>query len=341
MEYSIVVPVYNVKPYIRECVDTLIKQIKESDVDAEIILVDDGSTDGSEHICDDYEEANHEYIRVIHKSNGGLLSARRAGFAVAKGEYIINCDSDDMLLPDALMNITQALFKTNADVLFYNAELIMKNGDRQIWFNNVFSHDELSYLTKRQVWESYFSGYATVSMCCKAIRKNCLAPQKDYNRFGRMNMGEDSLQSIEIYNNAQSFAYLNIPAYGYRMSSGMTSSFDEKFYEQFKIVLSEILSNKEKINLPDFNIQFSKKLFDIVGRSITQGRSSRKLGLIGEVEYLSYIRNDELVHEFQKYYSQIRSHLKKSHRYVCDLLLKEKYKSIYLSLQIINLVKRG
>lgn len=341
MKLSIVVPVYNVKFYVRECVDTLIKQIEESDADTEIILVDDGSTDGSERICDDYEEKHNEYIRVIHKPNGGLLSARRAGFAVAKGEYIINCDSDDVLLPNALVNITQSLIKTNADVLFYNAELIMKDGDHRIWFENVFSNDKLSYLTKQQVWENYFSGYATVSMCCKAIRKRCLAPQKDYSRFGKINMGEDSLQSIEIYNNAESFAYLNIPVYGYRMSSGMTSNFDEKFYEQFKIVLSEILKNKEEIDLPDFNKQFSKKLFDIVGRSITQGRSTRKFGLKGETEYLSHLKNDELVHEFQKFYPQIRDHLQKSHRYVCDLLLKKRYKSIYMSLQIMNLLKRG
>ena len=88
MKFSIVVPVYNVKKYLRECLDTLVEQIREIDNDAEIIVVDDGSTDGSSAICDKYEKNNLGIVKVIHKKNGGLLSARRTGLSATR---MTNC----------------------------------------------------------------------------------------------------------------------------------------------------------------------------------------------------------------------------------------------------------
>ena len=341
MKFSIVVPVYNVKKYLREGLDTLVEQIREIDNDAEIIVVDDGSTDGSSALCDKYEKNNLGIVKVIHKKNGGLLSARRTGFAAAKGEYIINCDSDDKLLPGALKNVVQGLLITNTDVLFYNAEQLLENGTSKIWFENIFSTDEVSMVTKEEVWKNYFNGYATVSMCCKAFRLKCLALEDDYSHFNHINMGEDSLQSIEVYNKAKTFAYLNIPIYGYRMSSGMTAKFDHNFYAQFKVVLNEVLKNKDNINLADFDKRFSKKLFDIVGRSITQGRVSRKLGLTGEKDYFNKISSDELVCRFKLYYPAVRYELQRSHRIVCDFLINGRYGMLYLLLMIMNTIKKG
>ena len=88
---SIIVPVYNVEPYIETCIQSLIRQTMGN---IEVILVDDGSTDRSGELCDQYAEAD-ERIRVIHKQNGGLSSARNAGISAAKGEYLLFVDSDD------------------------------------------------------------------------------------------------------------------------------------------------------------------------------------------------------------------------------------------------------
>ena len=89
---SIIVPVYNTKNYLRECVDSLIGQTLQ---DIEIILVDDGSTDGSSEICDEYALTDAR-IKVIHKPNGGLSSARNCGMDAADGEYFAFVDSDDV-----------------------------------------------------------------------------------------------------------------------------------------------------------------------------------------------------------------------------------------------------
>lgn len=88
---SVIVPVYNVENYMRQCIDSLLKQTLPN---IEIILVDDGATDKSPEICDEYAK-EHSNIRVIHKLNGGLGSARNEGMKIARGKYIGFVDSDD------------------------------------------------------------------------------------------------------------------------------------------------------------------------------------------------------------------------------------------------------
>ena len=93
---SIIVPVYNVKPYLNRCVDSLLGQSYQN---MELLLVDDGSTDGSETLCDEYA-AQDARVRVLHKKNGGLSDARNAGMKVATGDLITFVDSDDYISKD-------------------------------------------------------------------------------------------------------------------------------------------------------------------------------------------------------------------------------------------------
>lgn len=109
---SVVVPVYNVEPYLRKCLDSILSQTIQLD---EIILVNDGSTDGSGRICDEYER-KHENITVIHKPNGGLSSARNAGIEVAKGELIAFIDSDDWIEPDYFELLYEGIKGHDADI---------------------------------------------------------------------------------------------------------------------------------------------------------------------------------------------------------------------------------
>lgn len=90
---SVVVPVYNVQDYLKKCVDSLLNQTMDDEL-FEIILVDDGSTDNSGQICDDYQ-VNSNNVKVLHKSNGGLSDARNFGLSYAIGEYVLFIDSDD------------------------------------------------------------------------------------------------------------------------------------------------------------------------------------------------------------------------------------------------------
>ena len=92
---SIIVPIYNSEEYLTKCIESIICQTYR---DLEIILIDDGSTDSSPDICDRYKSAD-ERIIVIHKENGGNTSARKAGLAIATGEYVGFVDSDDWIEP--------------------------------------------------------------------------------------------------------------------------------------------------------------------------------------------------------------------------------------------------
>lgn len=102
-DVSVVVPVYNVEQYLRHCIDSILNQTVHN---FELILVDDGSPDKCPMICDEYAELDNR-VRVIHKVNGGLSSARNAGIRYAKGKYILFCDSDDFVSPYWIQRLLQ------------------------------------------------------------------------------------------------------------------------------------------------------------------------------------------------------------------------------------------
>lgn len=110
---SVIVPVYNVEALLPRCVDSVLSQ---QGVALEVILVDDGSPDGSGKICDAYREKDPR-VRVIHKENGGLSSARNAGIDAATGEYLAFVDSDDWIEPDTYRNMLELTEKYRAKLV--------------------------------------------------------------------------------------------------------------------------------------------------------------------------------------------------------------------------------
>ena len=146
MKLSIIVPIYNVAPYLRKCVDSLLAQ----DIsDYEIILVDDGSTDDSGAIADEIVKeamgngqwaidnesnrqspiANSPTLRVIHQENAGLSAARNTGIAVATGDYILFVDSDDYLQPNTLGTLLEQAERDNLDVLRFRYQNVKDSGE--------------------------------------------------------------------------------------------------------------------------------------------------------------------------------------------------------------------
>ncbi len=143
---SIVVPVYNVQKYLSKCIDSLINQTYK---DIEIILVDDGSLDGSGNICDAYAKKDKR-IKVIHKKNGGLSDARNKGIEIATGEYITFIDSDDYVSLKYCETLYKLIKKHNADISignyhpFYENEIVKeKIDDNEIVMS---SKEALEYL---------------------------------------------------------------------------------------------------------------------------------------------------------------------------------------------------
>lgn len=118
MEISVIIPVYNKAPYLDKCFESIFSQRFE---EFEVVAVDDGSTDGSGALCDEWGRRD-ERLRVIHTVNGGVTAARRIGVEYSKGKYIMFSDADDYFLPDALNLMHRLITETGADEVFATYE---------------------------------------------------------------------------------------------------------------------------------------------------------------------------------------------------------------------------
>ena len=127
---SVIVPVYNVEKYLRRCVDSILGQTYS---DFELLLVDDGSPDGCPQICDEYA-ARDSRVRVIHKPNGGLISARNAGILAARGDYVCIVDGDDRALGNMLQFIRDTVSKSPEppDMVLFGAYSVYSDHTEEI-----------------------------------------------------------------------------------------------------------------------------------------------------------------------------------------------------------------
>ncbi len=123
---SIIVPIYNVESYLSKCIESLLCQNLSAE-EYEIVLIDDGSTDRSGHIADDYAQ-QYANIKVVHQQNAGLSEARNAGVAQSSGQYIMFVDSDDYLQPNVLKSLTDKMIADKLDVLRFNYQNVDESG---------------------------------------------------------------------------------------------------------------------------------------------------------------------------------------------------------------------
>ena len=122
---TVVIPVYNVEKYLKRCIDSiLVQEWKHYD----ILLVDDGSSDDSPKICDDYAKA-YDFISVIHKENGGLSEARNTGISNAEGDYLYFPDSDDWIEPNTFSDLAEVIESDQYDIISFNPEFVKSEHD--------------------------------------------------------------------------------------------------------------------------------------------------------------------------------------------------------------------
>lgn len=145
---SVVVAVYNIEDYICECVDSIINQTIQPE---EILLVDDGSTDRSSALCDEYAEKNTN-IRVIHQKNAGLSAARNTGIEHAQGVWVYFVDGDDILAPDVIESFLAVLTAHEGDVEFIQGRMTwFVDGSNNFKPDEVYIPDEWTYFAKSQL----------------------------------------------------------------------------------------------------------------------------------------------------------------------------------------------
>ncbi len=165
---SVIVPVYNVKKYLSKCMETLLAQ---NYVNYEIILIDDGSTDGSGIICDEYG-SRYDFVNVIHQNNGGLSAARNAGIAFSNGEYVTFVDSDDFVIKTYLSDLYELLTYYDADVAILANTTLLENMDVNTDSLRDVIQDSKCLTNLEALKAMYYGNGFGVSACSKLYRKS-------------------------------------------------------------------------------------------------------------------------------------------------------------------------
>ncbi len=271
MLFSVIIPVYNVKKYLDECVNSILNQTYN---DFELILVDDGSTDGSAEICDKYLFDSR--VRVIHKENGGHSSARQAGFLESKAEYCCFVDSDDFVALDFLETFNNIIQEYHPDVIESGFERFSQDKS-EISFScdeGYYIGDKLKMLQSKLVFNSekqaFNNGSIFYSLCTKCIKKSLLetfifSVDKD------IVMGEDMAITMPLVCACQSLYVKNFAGYKYRDNpTSIVNTFRHQDYANCK-KLVKFLDAK----MPNHKKQISCYFYDFTRRySILAARSS-------------------------------------------------------------------
>lgn len=297
-QISIVVSVYNTEPYLARCVDSILGQ---SFSDFELLLVDDGSTDGSGVICDAFADQDGR-VRVFHKENGGVGSARNLGIDNAQGEWLYFVDSDDELMPDGLQVLVDGISE-EVDMVMAGYEVFDDCGELSYSINahiekiiaNELAVKEMyqptDYRYQGFVWDKLFS--------MSVVRRAKLHFAED------ICFNEDRLFIVGfICASERNVCYKTAPVYKYyeRMGGAMMSlkkGFNPKFVTDMEaqIRMREIVrlrfKDQELLNLADIGVYYSyrrikgmMKEFRYKDGSLKSQLRSRLLGVIGFGRYL-------------------------------------------------------
>ncbi|WP_026509840.1 MULTISPECIES: glycosyltransferase family 2 protein [unclassified Butyrivibrio] len=188
-EVSVIIPVYNIREYIGGCIESVINQTYR---DMEIILVDDGASDGSGEICDEYA-AKDERIRVIHKENGGLISAWSEGVKAANGRYALFIDGDDWVETNMIEELLKYVSKEPGirEIISSNYIIEKKNEKRKATQGlapGVYENEALDSVRKRLLGEE--NRPVTMSRCMKLISRELILDNLHYLNFN-LRMAED------------------------------------------------------------------------------------------------------------------------------------------------------
>lgn len=216
---SIIIPVYNTISYLSACLDSILKQ---EWTDYEIILVDDGSSDGSSSLCDEYA-AHNDRIYCHHQPNCGLAATRQQGFRLSRGEYVTFVDSDDWVAPDMYTRMCQAAKDTRADILHCNYIAAMP--DKELKCSSLFSagfYDKERLTTEvypNMIYFGTFFVYGIAPNVWNKIFRRTLLEKHLLRVPHNIVAGEDGLASYSCMLEASSMYFFDEAFYYYRSTA--------------------------------------------------------------------------------------------------------------------------
>lgn len=231
---SVIVPVFNVEKYLRQCIESLIEQTL---TDIEILLIDDGSPDSSGEICDEYAKSDSR-IRVFHKENEGASLSRKYGVQHARGEYICFIDSDDYAENDFLENMYKAISENNADLAECDYTTFSEKAEnRKKLYEKGFAAEKaefLNFVAKNTI----INGDVAVVMWNKIYKRSLIVDNvRDYGEC----LLEDYIFNMQYYTAVNKYVYVNKPLVNYRQ---VTNSLSRKINPKAYMILKDVQEAK-------------------------------------------------------------------------------------------------
>ena len=290
---SIIVPVYNAEKYLQECVESVLCQTLS---DIELILVDDGSTDSSPALCNQYAVQDHR-VKVIHKPNGRAASARNAGLRAASGEYVAFVDADDWISPD----MYEKMLQTNADVTL--CDYVRFQGEKQFPFTQ--PNIAAGFYNKAQIREIIYPHLVmdgieypiTISNWALLIRREVIVKNRLSYRED-IRISEDAPFGSEVLYCADSFAYLKgEQLYHYRMTEGSASRTYQPWWWDSSLKINEETENFfSKCTDYDFTQQIKSNMFYLARAEIYYIMANSKLSREEQNNKIRAVMNLSLIH---------------------------------------------
>ena len=229
-QISIIIPIYNVERYLRQCIDSILAQ---TFTDFELLLIDDGSPDGCPAICDEYAGKDAR-IRVFHKQNGGVTSARNKGLDNAKGNWIIYIDGDDWIEPTYVEELYNAAINNEADIAICGFRFVYEDG------SSVIEHPTIWDDNKQASLNRYIASIWTTA--CGSIQKSSLYKDNGVQSPKGLTFCEDFHLMVRLCYFANKVISIDRPLYNYRQrSSSIVHSLNDKTWRDELSTYSEII----------------------------------------------------------------------------------------------------
>ena len=236
MDVSVIIPVYNTEKYLNACVDSILQQ---ADVSLEIILVDDGSTDYSASICDDYAQS-HDNIIALHIQNSGPATAKNQGLKLAKGHYIALTDSDDKMEPLMLHKMVTAGYENDADIVCCNYKQIDEQGN----ISHLNSTNQQYVLNHEEGLIHFFSKDKIYSQCWTKLYKRQMLTDNHIENDSGLRTDEDFIFNIRAFVNAKTTIIIDEPLYLYTHRENSLAR------DYFKKNISQYIDNRiQRVNV--------------------------------------------------------------------------------------------
>lgn len=240
---SVIIPVYNAGKYFNHCIQSIIEQSYKN---LEIIIVDDGSNDGTSLLCDEFEKKDNR-IKVIHKDNGGAASARNTGLDNASGKYIGFIDADDYLDSDAYEIMLSELIENDADAVRCGIERVADDGTTEDWGTGNY---DIRTVDNKQLLKDIGEGFGIlpVSPCNKIFKKDCIGNIRFNTDF---KFAEDTLFNFMVAKNISKMVYHDVNRYHYSFNTNSITNNDisENNFDEHR-VMDVIFSLADDETLP-------------------------------------------------------------------------------------------